>query len=622
MMKKLVVLLLLFPRLLPAAEIAPEQVLVSGSYSAVSTDKITSYVSVLEYPQIQALDKRNVTDVLKTVPGVLVEEQGGPGGVTAVSIRGGESNFTLVLIDGVQVNDPTNSRGGSFDFSKLDINSVERIEIVRGPQSAVYGSDALAGVINIITRSPTEEHQQSLSAQWGEEDYETYHLAATGKIDTLGYSLQLAHRDEGEPIEGSSNKSDSFNIGLSWQPNQQHGFNLRYNYLDGESSSYPEQSGGPQYAAIDGLDDNEYNDRSAAFDWDYQLNEWWSSRVAVSWIQLKQDYDTPGIAPFDQVPPFYADSEFKRTHWQWVNTVGSVGQYWLNVGADLRQEDGDSEGMLAGALATDFDLDRDTTGVFLDLNGQVFDRLLLQASLRHDDPEDSRSETTPKLGARYQATDTLVLRGNWGEGFKLPSFFALGHGLVGNPDLKPETATSWDVGFDWQALDSLDMGLSYFDNDYRDLIDFDPDTFTNVNRSKVETSGIEFQLSWQLLDSLNLSSHATYTDIDVKNDESKLTGRPEWKAGLVGNWQITEQWQAVIDYQWTDERYATSLYTGNSVTETLDDYHRVDFSLQWQVLEPLRIQLAIDNMLDEDYETSVGFPDAGRLFRAGFTLTH
>ncbi|MEZ5501504.1 MAG: TonB-dependent receptor plug domain-containing protein [Halioglobus sp.] len=131
---------------------ALETVLVTGTFAP--QEALTSSVSVLDARQIQALNKTTLADLLKTLPGLLVEEQGGPGGLTAVSIRGGESNFTLVLVDGVPVNDPTNFRGGSFDFANLNPGMIDRIEVVRGAQSAIYGSDALAGVINIITRRP------------------------------------------------------------------------------------------------------------------------------------------------------------------------------------------------------------------------------------------------------------------------------------------------------------------------------------------------------------------------------------------------------------------------------------------------------------------------------------
>ena len=153
---------------------------------------LTSSVSVLDSQQIKALNKTTVADLLKTLPGLLVEEQGGPGGLTAVSIRGGESNFTLVLVDGIAVNDPTNSRGGGFDFANLNPNMVDRIEVVRGAQSAIYGSDALAGVINIITRKPAQGHNQDVYVELGEHDYSEVGLSALGSVGDVNYTLELS----------------------------------------------------------------------------------------------------------------------------------------------------------------------------------------------------------------------------------------------------------------------------------------------------------------------------------------------------------------------------------------------------------------------------------------------
>ena len=144
----LAVLGALCPALAQAAELPREEietVVVTGSYAPLPAADLPAVVSVLDRDMLSALNKRSVAEVLRTVPGLLVEEQGGAGGLTAVSIRGGESNFTLVMVDGVALNDPTNSRGGGYDFNNLDPATVERIEVVRGSQSAIYGSDAPGG---------------------------------------------------------------------------------------------------------------------------------------------------------------------------------------------------------------------------------------------------------------------------------------------------------------------------------------------------------------------------------------------------------------------------------------------------------------------------------------------
>ncbi|MFT4518899.1 MAG: vitamin B12 transporter [Halioglobus sp.] len=600
-----------------------ESVLVTGTYSP--TEKLTSSVTVLDEQAIQVLNKRSVAGLLKTIPGVLVEEQGGPGGLTAVSIRGGESNFTLVLLDGVAINDPTNFRGGGFDFSNLNSSLVERIEVVKGAQSSVYGSDALAGVINIITRAPEQGHHQEVYAQWGEDDFTDLGVNAQGRVDNFEYTLELARRDEGEPVPGSQRENDSANLRLGWRPSNGQSLFVSYRYLDGDRSSYPEQSGGPLFAEIDELDTAQYEQQILAVDWTVELSSHWISTLRGNRFDYEEVYSSPGIEPYTEVPPNASDTHFTRDQLQWVNTLTLNEQYTFNIGADYRDEEGSSTGYLeffGQLLPTDFSLNRSSVGLFADVSASPVDAVLLRGSVRYDDPEDFDSETSVQLGAKYSLTEAVILAANWGEAYKLPSFFALGHGLVGNPDLKPEQAESWDLGIAWEASEALRLEGTWFNNDYRDLVDFDDATFRNVNRKQVETSGVELAASWQVHSTLQLQAQGTYTDIEVIDEPSVLTGRPEWAAGIIAQWQIAPHWSSVLDYRYTGEQYAASRHTGEEVTTQLDDFHRVDWVLEWQPDTAWQILLSVDNLLDENYQTSVGFPAAERAARVGVRYSH
>lgn len=607
-----------------AAAAAIEDVLVTGTFSP--QPELTSSVSVLDAREIAALNKTTVADLLKTLPGLLVEEQGGPGGLTAVSVRGGEANFTLVLVDGVEVNDPTNSRGGGFDFANLNPNRIDRIEVVRGAQSAVYGSDAVAGVINIITRRPEEGHQQTASAEWGEDDYRDYGASALGTVGGFSYTAELAHRDDGEPVQGSERKSDSANLRLGWRPGDAHAFNIGYRYLDGDRESYPEQSGGPEYAVTDDLDKIDYTQHILSGDWTFDVMPDWRSVLKASRFEAEEDFVSPGIAPYFEVPPNATDSDFTRDYFNWTNALTVSQSVTLNVGADFRREDGDSEGYLeffGNRSPTDFDLDRDSRGYFGGITATPHEALLLQGSVRYDDPEDFDSETSWKAGAKYTPVSAVTVAANWGESYKLPSFYALGQALIGNPDLKPEQGESWDVGIAWQAIDRLRLAATWFDNDFKDLVDFDDTVFRTVNRSKVQTSGLELQADWLALDTLSLRAQGTYTDLDLKSDEdTRLTGRPQWTAGGVVQWRVTDGWSTSLDYQFTGKQWATSRHTGEEVAEKLDSFHRVDWVLQWQVASAWQLQLSVDNALDNDYETAVGFPAPDRQFRLGVEFTN
>lgn len=188
---------------------------------------------------------------------------------------------------------------------------------------------------------------------------------------------------------------------------------------------------------------------------------------------------------------------------------------------------------------------------------------------------------------------------------------------MGNPDLKPETATNWDIGLSWGVSDHLRLAATAFFNDYSDLVDFDSETFRNVNRKNVETSGAELELAWQARQNLELRGQVTYTDIDVKGEDTILTGRPEWVGSLTARWQITPSWETALDYRYTGQQWSTTRYSGMEESRELDDFHRLDWVLHWALAADWQLQFSTDNLLDEDYQTSIGFPAPGRSFRFG-----
>ena len=560
---------------------------------------------------------------MKAVPGVQVEELGGPGGLSAVFIRGGESNFTLVLLDGVAINDPTNTRGGGIDFSRFDPASVERLEIIRGPQSSIYGSNALGGVINIVSRQSTLGNEQLFRASLGERDFSQYRLSTSGVEGEFAYSLEVSGRDSGEPVQGSELETDEARARIHWRPEGAHEFDLGFRTLKGDSSTYPQQSGGPEFAISDALELADFDKEVLDGKWRWQVLPQWTSLLKLDRFEHREDTVSPGIVPFSSVPPSGAKTRFVRRQAQWVNTIELAGNYTLNLGTDYRAEDGNSEGYLDFSgfeLPTDFQLERESVGVFADIQANLGDVLLLQGSARHDDPEDFSTETTLKLGMGFSPNSTTRVFANWGEGFKLPSFFALGHPLVGNSDLKPETARSWDVGIRWDPEAPLWLQLVYFQNEYRDLVDFDSELFTNVNRNQVNSNGFELEVSFQPRRTVDVLAQVTYTDIDVKHSSVPLQGRPAWRAGATVDWQVSSALSTALIYQWTGDVFASSLHTGESVIESLDSYSLVNWNIRWRLNKHLSIDLAADNLLDERYANAVGFIAPGRSLRFGFTL--
>jgi len=372
------------------------------------------------------------------------------------------------------------------------------------------------------------------------------------------------------------------------------------------------------------LDHTDFTDKSTALGWQYQAAEFWKSQVQATLYQRDEVFASPGIAPYGAVPPNGADTDFERQQISWINTLGQPGTFWGNLGVEQRREAGDSRGYLdfGMLMPTDFSLDRRTDSVFADINSQTTDKLVLQASLRNDETGDFGNRSSARFGVQYQITEPITLRANVGNGYKLPSFFALGHPLVGNKDLKPEQVDSWDIGIAWTLSGQLSTGIDYFANDFRDPIDFDSERFTNVNREQVKTSGAEWQLQWRSEDGrINLRGHATYTDIDVKDNASVLTGRPQWQAGLALAWQINDHWRSSLDYQRIGKQFATSQHTGTATLHELGAYQRVNASLFWSISQSLVMDLAVENLFDTDAATAVGFPVAGLSARVGLRWT-
>ena len=588
-----------------------DTIIVTGTRLTDDLSRIPNSTTVIDRATIEARKDSSVVDLLRAVPGVQITQYGGRGGLTSLFVRGSEPNFTVVMIDGIKVNDPNNTRGGSFDFSTLHVNDIERIEIVRGPQSSIYGSDALAGVINIFTKRGTREFEVTLDAEGGRDEYVRGGVGLSGPVGENGdFSLRAGYVDDGDPVEGNDFTSTAVTGKLVVNPLENMTLRVSGRYADSDAESFPEDSGGPEYAVIRDTDDRDSDDLALGANLDWKLTDSFTLHALGSYYDHDENFDSPGIAPGvrDPVPPNSADTELDRYEVA-SYMVWSIGSgFSASAGADYWNEEGDSEGFVdfGFPIPTDFNLDRDIVGLFTELKYET-SAVTLQGSLRRDDPDDEDDETTAKLGAVYRFSDGFSrLFANWGEGFKLPSFFALGHPLVGNSELKPEKSESWDIGWGQELFDGkLNFTVSYFDNEFKDLIDFDFELFQNVNRSRVDTSGYELEVGYRPLDVLTFTSHVTYLDVDAKEPGVQLRQRPDWRGGVSATWLPFPSWMVNVDWLYVDESFDSSVPTGGMM---LDSYNRVDATVTWDATQRLTVTLSVDNLLDEDYEEAIGFP--------------
>ncbi len=592
-----------------------DTIVVTASRIDVEKSETSHSVEIIDRDDIAARQAPNVTELLRQVAGLNVIQQGGRGGVTSVILRGGEPNFTVVLIDGVKVNDPTNTRGGSYDFSYLDIGNVERVEIVRGPMSAIYGSDALAGVINIISRDGSDGSR--IAAQIGGHGLKSA-TAVVGRqngqwVGSIGGHV---HEEDGD-IEGSSYEDWGFHGSLNTQLGETGEVGIVLRHLDAKSMGFPEESGGPIYAVIRDVDRRKVQESHARVFASSSFGSKWQGLLSTSRYQRDEDYASPGIAPgvFNGVPPNSAKTKFSRDLLTLVISREFSESLSFVAGGEWQREDGQSIGVLdiGFPLPTDYQLKRDTVSVFSELSVEL-GQVVLQGSLRWDDPDEIAAETSAQIGAIFNLANELgSVLVNWGQAFKAPSFFALGHPIAGNPNLVSETSASVDVGYR-RNLPSLRgmFELTVFHNKYKNLIDFDPILFMSVNRSEVVTQGVEASATLALGAAVQLRGHVTYLDSDIKDSSIPLRGRPHWRAGAIVEWAVNEQWRVVTSLLSLDEFYEVSIPTGGLY---LDGYARLDVAVKYQATERLGIGLAVDNLLNSDYQEAVGFPTAGTRVR-------
>jgi outer membrane cobalamin receptor len=602
-----------------------EPVVVTASREPMPADRAPGTVSVITREEIERAQYTSLVDVLRHVPGIHVEQPGSRGGRASIYTRGLDPNQTLVLLDGVRLNDPTNNRGGSFDLSTLDPAAVERIEIVRGPTSAVHGSDAIAGVVNIITRTGADGEELGLKASGGR--WGVYRIAgeARGRRGPADLSLAGAWIDEGDPPDDQRFRGGNLKAAASLELPGGTRLRSTLRFADSESRAYPDDSGGPEFSVIRTLERRDVRDVDLRVEISQAPIRWIDYTASFSYRHRREQRDAPGVAPGVR-DPFGIPAESSRDVLDYYafslrNTVYRNEQFVATLGGDVYRERGSSDGELFPgepfAMPTSFDLDRVVGGAFAELQWSCACGLELYAGARVDFPDSASAEFNPRVSARYRVPHLdLELSGNWGEGFKLPAFFSLAHPVVGNPALDPERSDGFDVGVSRSFWDGrIEARVSYFNIEVKDPIDFDagPPPLL-VNRSKVESQGFEMELRADPFSWLRLTGSVTHTATDIKGSSAHLLNRPRWQGNLSVVWNplaaVTLRSAALFVGPVKD----SSIPTG---PETLDPWTRVDLSAVWRLDERLSVFLEIDNLLDSDYEEAIGFPASGIRPRAG-----
>jgi vitamin B12 transporter len=584
-------------------------------------------LSVLDADRIERQHGRDVLDLLRTTAGISATQPGGPGGISEVFLRGAESNFTVVLIDGVRVNDPSNPRGGGYDFSTVAADDIERIEVARGALSAVHGSDAMAGVVNIITRRPTDEPSLSVRAEGGSDDFQRASLMLSGPLGGHARgSLKASHVDFGDMVAGSTQRiaSAQADLELGAVDAGLGAIRTGVRHVERDRASFPDASGGPLFAVLRDHERAEASETSAWAQMTRALTEQWSVDATASFFSRREETLTPAVAPgvFDGVPATANDTRFERGQVTITHRYVASPSFAIGGGIDVQFEDGRRTGWTDlgfMTLPSNFDLDRVGRAAFIEARYLPIAGLELYGAARVDDTNTDRARGSGRAAVSYALAATGTrLHASWSNGHKQPSFYALGDTLVGNENLRVETSETFEVGIEQTlAKGRLVAALAAFRTRYEDLIDFDFDTFRLVNRSQARIDGVEVSLTAQLTNTLTARAHATLSDIELDAADATLLYRPERFGGIELGWHPGDAWSLHAHAQVVGKRAGSSVPTGQI---TLPSYERVDIAVSRSLTEQVRLFAALDNVFDEDYQEAVGFPDAGRRVRIGAQL--
>lgn len=583
----------------------------------------TGSVTVLDRAAIEASGARTVGELLRFAPGVDVTSGGGRGGLTTAQIRGGDPNFTLILLDGVPVNDPTYPVGGVFNLEGLSAFAVERIEIVRGPLSSFYGSTGLAGAIHIITREGESGAPRVSAEAWaGDASLRTLSGVVSGGRKGASWLVGGTWEEEAGRIAEESFRGLNVHGNLSADLSPRARLELKTRAASWDADDYPDASGGPVYGSGE-LRRADNREASLGAELHLGAPERRRHRLTASVYRHALDRTSPAVAPL--VPPSAEETVFTTARLGWISTLWSSPGVELSAGADVQRERGVNDSVLflppdfGGEVSGSYERTRTLPGAFAEM---VWERggVVVEAGSRFDLPEDRAVQWSPRLGVSRRWGATRV-HASAGRAWKLPSFFALASppALGGNPDLRPEKVLGGDLGVERAfAAAGIEADLTLFYNRYGDLIDFDFATFTHLNRGEVEARGAELAFAWRPRESVALHTSATWQEVEDLAGGARLRHRPKWSGGARLDWRPARRLELRVDLQAVARSFDEQIPVPDR--DTVPGYGVFGLGGSYRVTERWRAVGRIDNLTDRDYETLIGFPGPGRSIRLGVAV--
>src|SRR6056300_180059 len=598
-----------------------EEILVQASLVPISSERSANAITLIDYEQIENRSVSSISELLRTVPGLAVSKSGVQGSQTQIRVRGSEANHLLVLIDGIEANNPSQNDG--LNWGTFAASDIERIEVIRGPQSSMLGSDAISGVINIITKNADKPRSLRIFSENG--SFDTNNNGISFGLINDGFNARLGLTQlktdganisrVGKERDGYKNKNITFKSGLNFTENLGATFSARRSDGMNEYDSDID---------FDGLVDDQnkltkFENTIMGLKVNYlNLDKTWQYHVAIS--ESKSNNKDFQEALLETSTSSTKDQLRLISSKHWDEFSQRISLLVEHERERFSQRGQINDYGIYGIFNPNKDQSRTTKSIAIEYRADVFNKTTLAASTRSDDNSQFKDANTFKVELIYDLSANYRFRSSYGTAIKNPTFterFGFYTNFIGNPFLQPEKSTSWELGFDQKLYDgNFTLSATLFNSELDNEIDgnaIDPITFgfTAVNKLGLsKRNGLELNSSIKPNKNITLNTSYTFTQSQELNAIGKYQNevrRPRHIASFNLSWQQSDSFSINTNLQYNGSQ-EDIVYPSNV---KLAEYTIVNLSANFNISKKLDTYLRLENLLDESYEEIFGYQPLG-----------
>lgn len=566
-----------------------DEVVVTASRYEESIMDTPVSIEVIDQEEIEESNAQNVAELLETSGGVFLKNYGGVTGKKDIVIRGLRGKQILVLLDGQPYNNPND---GSLKFESIPVEFIEKIEVLKSPASAIYGANAMGGVINIITKEAKDIKKTNLKLESGSFDTQKYNLSHSFVNGNNSFILIYDKLSSDGHREKSSIEREDLFLKYNYQISQYSDLILSFKNNESETD-YPGQDEdylSDQYIA----DPNKFiSSNGSTEDSDQNIN-----------LTFKQNLENKDR----KISVYNNDRTLEDLKYNSTTDINKKGfsviqtnyfdKHTLSYGLDLIEN---------GVETANYNENNLNKAIFIQNKYRYNKKTIFNLGARYDDHEEYGSEFSPRLGMVYKISENLSFNANAAESFRAPTFLNLYYPNSGNRDLEPEKARSYDFGFKYNS--SLGIGaLNFFRREIEDLIVYVPTgPFSGINKNTNSSirKGMEISLGKEVLENLKINFNYTYLDSKNENSSEQIADMPYHKFGLNMKYKKGNM-KYIFNNRFTGER------TDYISEEDMDSYFISDLKIIKNVNDDTELKISINNLFDKDYEVVDGYPMPGR----------